>query len=46
VQSLFRCWARQRERLSSLVAELAESGVGNEVIVSIAGHVSRAMLSR
>ena len=30
----------------TLVAELAESGAGDEVIVSIAGHVSRAMLSR
>lgn len=27
-------------------SELAESGVGDEVIMSIAGHVSRAMLSR
>jgi hypothetical protein len=29
-----------------LVTELAESGAGDEVIMSIAGHVSRAMLSR
>jgi len=29
-----------------LVTELAESGAGGEVIMSIAGHVSRAMLSR
>jgi hypothetical protein len=29
-----------------LVRELAESGAGDEVIDSIAGHVSRAMLSR
>jgi hypothetical protein len=28
------------------VAELAESGAGDEAIMSIAGHVSRAMLSR
>jgi len=28
------------------VAELSESGAGDEVIMSIAGHVSRAMLSR
>jgi hypothetical protein len=28
-----------------LVTELAESGAGDEVIMSIAGHVSRAMLS-
>jgi integrase len=30
----------------TLVTELAESGTGDEVIMSIAGHVSRAMLSR
>ncbi len=30
----------------TLVTELAESGAGDEVIMSIAGHVSRAMLSR
>jgi hypothetical protein len=29
-----------------LVREPAESGAGDEVIMSIAGHVSRAMLSR
>jgi hypothetical protein len=29
-----------------LVTELAESGAGDEMIMSIAGHVSRAMLSR
>src|SRR5260370_8279057 len=29
-----------------MVTELAESGAGEEVIMSIAGHVSRAMLSR
>jgi hypothetical protein len=29
-----------------LVTELAESGAGDEVIMGIAGHVSRAMLSR
>jgi hypothetical protein len=29
----------------TLVTELAESGAGEEVIMSIAGHVSRAMLS-
>jgi hypothetical protein len=29
-----------------LVTELAEGGAGDEVIMSIAGHVSRAMLSR
>ena len=30
----------------TLVTELAESGAGDEVIMSIAGHVSRAVLSR
>jgi hypothetical protein len=29
-----------------LVTKLAEGGAGDEVIMSIAGHVSRAMLSR
>jgi hypothetical protein len=29
-----------------LSTEFAESGAGDEVIMSIAGHVSRAMLSR
>jgi hypothetical protein len=29
-----------------LVTDLAESEAGDEVIMSIAGHVSRAMLSR
>ena len=30
----------------ALVPGLSESGTGDEVIMSIAGHVSRAMLSR
>ena len=30
----------------TLVTELSESGAGDEVIMSIARHVSRAMLSR
>jgi hypothetical protein len=30
----------------TLVTELADSGAGDEVIMSIAGHASRAMLSR
>jgi len=30
----------------TLVRELAESGAGDEVIMSIAGHVSQAMMSR
>jgi hypothetical protein len=36
-------WAANRH---TLVTELAEGGAGDEVIMSIAGHVSRAMLSR
>jgi hypothetical protein len=32
--------------LRELVTEFAEPGTGDEVIMSIAGHVSRAMLSR
>lgn len=35
-----------RSNRHTLVTELAESGAGDEVIMSIAGHVSRAMLSR
>jgi hypothetical protein len=35
-----------RNPRSTLVTELAESGAGDEVIMSIAGHLSRAMLSR
>ena len=30
----------------TLVTKLTESGAGDEAIISIAGHVSRAMLSR
>ena len=37
---------RWRDNRYTLVTELAESGTGDEVISSIAGHVSRAMLSR
>ena len=37
---------RWHDNLHTLVTELAESGAGDEVIMSIAGHVSRAMLSR
>ena len=36
-------WSDNHHRL---VTELSESGAGDEVIMSIAGHVSRAMLSR
>jgi integrase len=38
-----RAWHDNRH---TLVTELAESGAGDEVIMRIAGHVSRAMLSR
>ncbi|MSV27945.1 MAG: site-specific integrase [Bryobacterales bacterium] len=34
-----------RCRRHTLVTELAESGTGDEVIMSVAGHVSSAMLS-
>jgi len=37
---------RWHDNRHMLVAEFAESGAGDEVIMSIAGHVSRAMLSR
>lgn len=37
---------RWHDNRHTLVTELAESGTGDEVIMSIAGHVSRAMLSR
>jgi integrase len=37
---------RWHDNRHTLVTELAESGAGEEVIMSIAGHVSRAMLSR
>ena len=37
---------RWHDNCHTLVTELAESGTGDEVIMSIAGHVSRAMLSR
>ena len=30
----------------TLITELAESGVGNQTIMDIAGHVSRQMLAR
>jgi hypothetical protein len=35
-----------RREIDTLFTELAESGAGDEVIMSIAGHVSRATLSR
>jgi hypothetical protein len=37
---------RWHDNRHTLVTELAESGAGDEVIMSISGHVSRAMLSR
>ena len=37
---------RWHDNRHTLGTELAESGAGGEVIMSIAGHVSRAMLSR
>jgi hypothetical protein len=40
-------WSQPRSgNRHTLVTELAELGAGDEVIMSIAGHVSRAMLSR
>jgi integrase len=36
---------RWHDNRHTLVTELSESGAGDEVIMSIAGHVSRAMLS-
>jgi integrase len=56
ITSFKTAWIKVRERAGvkgrwhdnrhTLVTELAESGAGDEVIMSIAGHVSRAMLSR
>jgi integrase len=56
VTSLKTAWTKVREKAivvgrwhdnrHTLVTELSESGAGDEVIMSIAGHVSRAMLSR
>jgi len=37
---------RWHDNRHTLVTELSESGAGDDVIMSIAGHVSRAMLSR
>jgi Phage integrase family len=44
IYSRTRFW--EHENRHTLVTELSESGAGDEVIMSIAGHVSRAMLSR
>src|SRR6476661_7606329 len=56
VTTLRTAWTKVRENAKvvgrwhdnrhTLVTEFAESGAGDEVIMSIAGHVSRAMLSR
>ena len=56
VTSLKTAWTKVRDKAKvvgrwhdnrhTLVTELSESGAGDEVIMSIAGHVSRAMLSR
>jgi integrase len=37
---------RWHDNRHTLVTQLAESGAGDEVIMSIAGHVSRAMMHR
>jgi integrase len=37
---------RWHDNRHTLITELAESGAGDKVIMSIAGHVSRSMLSR
>ena len=41
-----KVFGRWYDNRHTLVTELAESGAGDEVIMSSAGHVSRAMLSR
>jgi hypothetical protein len=46
ISELCRKNGRWHDNRHALVAELAESGAGDEVIMSIAGHVSRQMLSR
>jgi integrase len=56
VTTLRTAWTKVRDKAKVVgrwhdnrhtpVTELAESGAGDEVIMSIAGHVSRAMLSR
>ena len=56
VTTLRTAWTKVRDKAKvvgrwhdnrhTLVSELSESGAGDEVIMSIAGHVSRAMLSR
>jgi integrase len=56
ITSFKTAWSKVREKAGvkgrwhdnrhTLVTELPESDAGDEVIMSIAGHVSRAMLSR
>jgi integrase len=46
VRKMAEVKGRWHDNRHTLVTELAESGAGDEVIMSIAGHVSRAMLSR
>jgi len=46
VRKQMKVVGRWRDVRHTLVTELAESGAGDEVIMSIAGHGSRAMLSR
>ena len=46
VRKKARVKGRWHDNRHTLVTELSESGAGDEVIMSIAGHVSRAMLSR
>ena len=56
VTTLRTAWTKVRDKAKvvgrwhdnrhTLVTGLSESGAGDEVIMSIAGHVSRAMLSR
>jgi hypothetical protein len=56
ITSFKTAWTKVREKAGvkgrwhdnrpTLVTELAESGAGDEVIMTIAGHFSRAMLSR
>jgi hypothetical protein len=56
VTTLRTAWTKVRDKAKvvgrwhdnryTLVTEISESGAGDEVVMSIAGHVSRAMLSR
>ncbi len=46
VRDIANVVGRWHDNRHTLVTKLAESGAGDEVIMSIAGHVSRAMLHR